>query len=309
MAYDSRLLTGVTVLMAVVEAGTMARAAEALGMTASGVGRAIARLETRIGIRLLERTTRSLRLTDEGRKFYEQVGPHLDGIEDAALEASGSAGVVKGRLRVNVAPIVSQTILSDRMGAFLADYPELRVEMIMRDAVGDLVADGFDMALRFGDPPENLIARRLADMRVITAASPTYIARRGRPSHPSELIDHETIDFWDPVKGRAYDWEFHRDGETLPVKTRARLMTSDAATMLASCLAGVGICQIPPIGAHHLFARGDLIDLFPDWPGERFPLYALYPPRQKHSAKVRAFVTFVEGLITEEGIKAGGSRA
>jgi DNA-binding transcriptional LysR family regulator len=105
--------------------------------------------------------------------------------------------------------------------------------------------DAIDTALRFGDPPENLIARRVADMRVITAASPNYIARRGRTSHPSELIDHETIDFWDPSKGRAYDWEFRHNTEVLPVKTRARLMTSDAATMLASCLAGVGICQLP----------------------------------------------------------------
>jgi hypothetical protein len=119
MRYDGRLLSGVTVLMAVVEAGTMARAAEALGLTASGVGRAIARLEARIGVRLLERTTRSLRLIDEGRRFYEQVGPHLDSIEQAAMEASGAAGLVRGRLRVNVAPIVSQTLLSNRLAEFL----------------------------------------------------------------------------------------------------------------------------------------------------------------------------------------------
>lgn len=302
MRYDGRLLSGVTVLMAVVEAGTMARAAEALGLTASGVGRAIARLEARIGVRLLERTTRSLRLTDEGRRFYEQVGPHLDSIEQAAMEASGAAGVVRGRLRVNVAPIVSQTLLSNHLGDFLAVYPEVRLEMIMRDTVGDLVADGFDMALRFGDPPETLIARKVADMRVITAAAPSYIARRGKPAHPSELAAHETIDFWDPVRGRPYDWEFRRDEEVLPVKTRARLMTSDAATMLAACLAGAGICQLPPLGAQHLFEGGELIDLFPDWPGERFPLFALYPPRQQRSAKVRAFVEFVERVSLERGL-------
>lgn len=297
MSYDSRLLSGVTVLMAVVEAGTMARAAEAIGLTPSGVGRAIARLETRIGVRLLDRTTRSMRLTEEGRRFYEQVGPHLDSIEQAATEISGSAGVVRGRLRVNVAPIVSQTILSNRLGEFLSSYPEVRLEMIMRDAVGDLVADGFDMALRFGDPPESLIARKLADMRVITAASPSYLERRGRPAHPSDLTAHDTIDFWDPLRSRAYDWEFRRGDEVLPVKTKARLMTSDAATMLWACLAGVGICQIPPVGAEHYFRDGQLVDLFPDWPGERFPLFALYPPRQQHSVKVRAFAEFVEAII------------
>jgi Bacterial regulatory helix-turn-helix protein, lysR family len=104
MPYDARLLSGVTVLMAVVEAGSMARAAETLGLTSSGVGRAIGRLETRVGVRLLERTTRTMTLTDEGRRFYEEVGPHLDGIEQAAITASGAAAIVRGRLRVNVDP-------------------------------------------------------------------------------------------------------------------------------------------------------------------------------------------------------------
>lgn len=302
MHYDSRLLAGVTVLMAVVEAGTMARAAEPLGLTPSGVGRAIARLEARIGTRLLERTTRSLRLTDEGRRFYEQVGPLLDGIEQAAMEVAGAGGLVRGRLRINVSPIVSQTLLSNRIGEFLALYPELRIEMIMRNAIGDLVADGFDMALRFGEPPEAFIARKLTDMRVITASSPSYIERHGKPLHPTDLGAHETIDFWDPVRSRAYEWEFRRGDEVLPVKTRARFMTSDPATMLAACVAGVGICQIPPIGAERLFESGALIDLFPDWPGERFPLFALYPPRQQRSAKVRAFVQFVEGVVQDANV-------
>jgi hypothetical protein len=104
MTYDGRLLSGVTVFMAVVEAGTMTRAADALGMTQSGVGRSIQRLEARIGARLLDRTTRTLRLTDEGRRFWERVGPHIDGIEEAALDAASSTEKVRGRLRVNVDP-------------------------------------------------------------------------------------------------------------------------------------------------------------------------------------------------------------
>src|ERR1700720_2301920 len=152
MPYDGRLLSGVTVLMAVVEAGSMVRAAEALGLTPSGVGRAIARLETRVGVRLLERTTRTMTLTDEGRRFYEEVGPHLDGIEQAATLASGSAVVVRGRLRVNVDPFFSRVVLAGQIAGFLEKHPEVRIELIMRDHVGDLVAYGFDLALRFGEP-------------------------------------------------------------------------------------------------------------------------------------------------------------
>lgn len=295
--YDSRLLSGINVLLAVVEAGTMVRAAEALGLSPSGVGRAVARLEARIGVRLLERTTRSLRLSDEGKTFVDQVGPHLDAIEQAAMEASGASGVVRGRLRINVAPIVSQTLLAPRIGEFLARYPDLRIEMILRDAVGDLVADGFDMALRFAEPPQNVVAKKLAELRIITTASASYIANHGRPSHPSELMDHDIIDFWDAANARAYDWEFIRKDETLTFRPHARMMTSDAATMLAACRAGLGICQIPKLGAEAMFASGELIDLFPDWPGELFPLYAFYPPRQARSPKVQAFVEFLHSIL------------
>src|SRR5437899_2796664 len=146
MPYDGRLLAGVTVLAAVVEAGTLSRAGEALGLSASGVSRAVSRLEARVGVRLLERTTRTLRLTDEGRRFFDRVSPLLAGIEDAAIEASGSAGAVRGRLRVNVDAFFSRVVLAPEVAKFLARFPEVSLELIMRDAPGDLVADGFDLA-------------------------------------------------------------------------------------------------------------------------------------------------------------------
>src|ERR1700756_973508 len=124
MPYDGRLLSGVTVLMAVVEAGSMARAADALGLTSSGVGRAVARLEARVGVRLLERTTRAMTLTDEGRRFYEEVGPLLDGIEQAAMTAGGAAGAVRGRLRANVDPFFSRLVLAAQGAAFLDRHPD-----------------------------------------------------------------------------------------------------------------------------------------------------------------------------------------
>src|ERR1700740_1571911 len=162
MGFDGKLLAGVRVFIGVVEAGTIARAAEALGLSPSGVSRALSRLEQRVGARLLERTTRSLSLTDEGRRFYEQVGPHLAGIEEATLEAAGSASKVRGRLRVNIDPFFSRIVLSRHLAAFLVRFPDLSVELIMRDSVGDLVADGFDLALRFGEPPAGSVVARKA---------------------------------------------------------------------------------------------------------------------------------------------------
>ena len=300
MPYDGRLLSGLTVLMAVVEAGSMARAAEALGLSSSGVGRAVARLEARVGIRLLERTTRTLTLTDEGRRFYEEVGPHLDGIEQAAITAAGAAGTVRGRLRVNVDPFFSRIVLAARVATFLDRHPEIRVELIMRDHVGDLVADGFDLALRFGEPPSgSLIARKLIETRILTVASPAFVERHGRPKHPSAVAKLPCVDFYDAANGCPFEWEFRRHREVLPVKPSSRLMVSDVGAMLSACEAGVGIAQIMQLGSRHLLDEGRLVNLFPDWPGELFPLYALYPSRQHRAAKVRTFIDFTVDLVAE----------
>jgi DNA-binding transcriptional LysR family regulator len=293
MPYDGRLLSGVTVLMAVVEAGTMVRAAEALNLSPSGVGRAVARLEARVGVRLLDRTTRSMSLTDEGRRFYERIGPHLDSIEEAALEAAGSAAIVRGRLRVNVDPFFSRIVLAGEIATFLDRYPDIRIELIMRDHVGDLVADGFDLAVRFGNPPVgSFIARKLVETRILTVASPAYIARRGHPAHPSDLTRHACIDFYDAANGRPFEWEFRRGSEVLPVAIGSRLMVSDVGTMLGACETGAGIAQILQLGTRELIESGRLVELFPDWPGELFALYALHPSRHHRAAKVRAFIDF-----------------
>ena len=300
MPYDGRLLSGVTVLMAVIEAGSMARAAEALGLTSSGVGRAVSRLEARIGVRLLERTTRTMTLTDEGRRFYEEVGPHLDGIEQAAMTAAGAAGTVRGRLRVNVDPFFTRVVLAGQVAAFLDRHPNVRLELIMRDHVGDLVADGFDLALRFGEPPTgSLISRKLIETRILTVASPSYIKRHGRPKHPSEVAHLPCIDFYDAANACAFEWEFRNDAEVLPVKPSSRLMVSDVGAMLGACEAGAGIAQIMELGSKQIVDSGRLVELFPDWPGELFPLYALYPSRQHRAAKVRAFVDFAIDALTD----------
>lgn len=293
MTFDGRLLSGVSVLAAVVEAGSFVAAAEALGLSASGVSRAIGRLETRVGIRLLDRTTRSLHLTDEGRRFYQQVAPLLEGIEEAAMQASGSATAVRGRLRVNVDPFFSRLVLAPHLADFLARYPDLEIELITRDEMGDLVADGIDIAVRFGpQPASSLIVRRLLETRILTVATPLYIARHGRPKTPEDLVRHACIQFRDPRTGRPFEWEFHTRRKVVPVATKGNLTLSDVGTMLGACLAGAGIAQVMALGVQDFLDRGQLIDLFPDWPDETFALYAVYPSRRHPPAKVRAFIDF-----------------
>jgi DNA-binding transcriptional LysR family regulator len=208
------------------------RAADALGLSPSGVSRAISRLEKRVGVRLLDRTTRSQTLTDEGRRPYDAVGPHLSGIEEAASAASGSANVVQGKLRVNVDPFFSRTVLPSRLPEFLGRHPDLSLELIMRDDVGDLVADGFDLAVRFGPPPmETLVARKLLETRIITVASPGYLSEHGTPGNPERVRQHQRNMFYNPVTARPFEWEFHRAKKVTEIPAEGRFLVSDVETM------------------------------------------------------------------------------
>lgn len=304
MTYDARLLSGIGVLAAVVEGGSFVRAAEALGLSDSGVSRAVARLEARLGIRLFDRTTRSLRLTDEGARFHAEVAPLLDALEAAAAEASGAAVAVRGRLRVDVDPFFARQVLVPRLSGFLERHPRLDVEFITREKAGDLVPDGVDVALRFGHPTAaSTMSRRLFETRVLTVASPAYLERHGRPATPRDLAHHRCIHFRDPMSGRPFAWKFVRDAETVDVAPRNAFMLGDVGFMLDACLAGIGIAQVLALGTEPLLADGGLVEIFCDWPGETFPLYAVHPSRHHPSAKVRSFLTFCLDAVRERDLR------
>jgi DNA-binding transcriptional LysR family regulator len=299
MPIDARLLTGIGTFIAVVEAGNFARAADALGLTPSGVSRSIARLEERLGIRLFERNARATVLTEAGQSLFSEVAPLLLGISEAASEAVAGAELVRGRLRVNCDGWFASLMLAPRLQPFLDEHPLLSLELIVRDSIGDLVADGFDVAIRFGEPEgSGLITRKLLETRIVTCAAPAYLDRYGHPTHPGDLAggQHQCILFRDPATGRPFGWEFHRGHEVLPVKVEGRLVLNDVATSLAACVAGFGIAQPMALGINDLLADRRLVELFPEWNGERFPLHAYYSSRHLCPCRVRAFLDFVAGI-------------
>jgi DNA-binding transcriptional LysR family regulator len=301
---DGRLIGGLVVLSAVARARSFGRAAERLGMTQSGVSKAIAKLESRLSTRLVHRTSRVVELTDEGRELYERVVQHLAGIGEAAAETSKSREAVRGRLRVNVDPLFSRMVLSPNLSKFLLQNPGLELRIETRDRIADLVSDGFDLAVRFGEPvPSALIARRLLDARILTVASPIYIDRHGRPRHPQDLASdaHQCILAIDPSTGRPFDWEFWRGNEVVSVAVNGRLTVTDSGTKLGACLAGFGIAQVIDLGLEHHFETGALIKLFPEWSDERFPLYVYYVSRNYVPAKVRKFIDFITGSLRTTG--------
>ena len=300
MSFDARLVTGAGVLAAVTEAGNFARAAEILGLTPSGVSRAVARLEARIGVRLYDRSPRSVTLTEEGRRFHAQIMPLLAGIEEAAADAAGAAVVVNGRLRVSVDPWFARMVLAPRLPRFMVRYPLLSVDLASSNYREEMMT-GVDVAVRFGPPDiASLITRKLFETPVLTCAAPSYLAQHGEPRTPHDLAHHECLLFRDPQTGRPFPWEFQRRGEVIEAKIAGRLMMDDPSAAVAACAAGQGVFQGLGMGLGPWFASGQLVQILPDWAEERYPLYAYHPSRHLPPAKVRAFLDFVQEISREE---------
>jgi DNA-binding transcriptional LysR family regulator len=300
MAFDERTLNGMSVLAAVANSGSFAAAAEALNMSQPGVSRAIARLEGRLDARLFDRHPRSVTLTDEGRRLYEQVVPLLTALEEAAESAACSKETVRGRLRVNVHPFFSNLILGPRLSEFLKAHPELKLDLVTRDQLSDTVSEGFDLAIRFGEPKSSSsIARKLVETRILTVASPSYLKEHGRPRSPDELRGSSRIclRYRNPETGLPLKWEFHRNGTQMELYPEGQLMVNDAGTMHAVSLAGYCIAQVMEPGIKGLIASGRLVNLFPDWCDERWPLYVLYPSRNHMPAKTNAFLDFISSIV------------
>jgi DNA-binding transcriptional LysR family regulator len=298
--FDRHSLDDLGLLSAVIEAGSFVRAGEALGLTQSAVSRAVARLEGRVGVRLFHRTARAISLTDEGRRFYDAIAPHLAAIEAATHGTRDASTQVRGRLRVNVDAGIGQYVLTPHLPRFLEQYPELFVELIVLDRMGDLVGDGFDVAIRFGLPePSALKARLLLRTRVLTCASPAYLARHGLPRHPSDVAHHQCVQMRDPSTGSPFAWEFVRGKKVIPVNTSGQLMVNATGPLLAACLGGQGIAQVIELYTRELVADGRLVQVLPEWAEETYPLYAYHHPAPRLSAKVRVFLDFVTALTRE----------
>ncbi len=296
-------LDGLDVLRAVVEAGSFAGAAEALWLTQPAVSRAVGRLEARVGVRMFHRNARSIALTDDGRRFYESVAPHLKAIDDATEEAVAGKSRVHGRLRVNVDPSVCQFVLASRLGPLLERYPDLFVELTSREKMGDLVREGFDVAVRFGRPePSALKARLLLRSRIVTCAAPAYVEKHGLPRHPRDLANHRCILMRDPSTGAPFGWELLRGKRAVAVDVRGPLMVNIGGGMMEACLAGQGVAQLFELYARPHIESGRLVHLLPEWSDEAYPLYVYHHPAPLISAKVRAFLDFVVAITRKDSL-------
>jgi len=291
VAYDH--LSAMAVFARVVEAGSFSRAARGLGLSKSAVSKQVARLEDRLGARLLNRTTRQLSLTEAGRAFYGGCRQMLAEAESAAAAVGHLAQAPRGTLHVNAPMSFGQQHVAPALPAFMAQYPELDVDLQLNDRTVDLVDEGFDLAVRIGELPDStLVARRLAPLRTAVVAAPAYLDRHGRPAHPRELQAHACLLYSYLASGRT--WRFAGPDGVVRVPVSGPLEANNGDVLLAAACGGAGIARLPTFICGDALRAGRLERVLDDWvdTGDA-AVYAVYPASRNVSPKVRVFLAFL----------------
>ena len=286
-------LRAMAVLVSVAEAGNFTLAAERLGISAVMVGKHIQQLEHALGAVLIERTTRKQRLTAQGQSYYQQCKLVLAQVQHADQLLAAQQIQPSGRLRISAPRTLGSLWLAPRLMAFMAQYPQLSLDLQLNNRPVDLLEEDFDLAVRIG-PVHNeaLIARRLGDYQLVLAAAPSYLAQHGMPSHPSELNRHQLMQHqvWDE---RPHDVQITlRDHQRWPVQSR--LCSNDSQALRAAALAGLGLIFQPALLLSDVLASGELIPVLPEYWPQPWPIHLLYRTSQRGSVKIERLVSWLQ---------------
>ena len=278
--------------------GSFSEAARQLGMAPSAVSRAVLRLEDELGVRLLQRTTRSLTLSEEGNRFYQRAQHILNDLEEAELEVKQSQSIPIGTLRLDLSFTFGKMHIAPALLQFAAQYPELKLNVSFNDRLIDLIEEGVDATVRIGMPNDSsLIMHHLATARHVTCASPQYLAQQGTPTTLTELLQHRCVNFVYPQTRQEPTWKFEQNGELIDLVVDSYLRFDNSEVILAAVIQGAGVVQLPKFIAANAIARGDLQPILQSYaPQVGLPITVLYPQKRYLSAKVRVFVEFMTEL-------------
>ncbi|AOY02423.1 LysR family transcriptional regulator [Jeongeupia sp. USM3] len=280
------------VFTAVVDAGSFVRAAERLGQSTTAVSRQLAELEAHLGVRLLQRTTRTMSLTEAGRIYYAQCVSLLADLSDAEAAVSSASQIASGVLRVNAPVSFAIRHLAPLLPRFRTLQPQVGIELAVNDRVVDLVDEGFDLALRISRQPQasTLIARRLASVRVVVCASPDYLARHGTPATPDDLGRHQCLGY--SYTDRGTSWEF-TGPPAHSIEVNGFLRANNGDVLVEAAIAGAGLIAQPTFLVGDALRDGRLVRVLADHALPDYTAWAVYPSRRFLSAKVRSFVDFL----------------
>lgn len=287
----------------VVQEGGFSAAARSLDLTPSAVSKLIARLEARLGTRLLLRTTRAITLTEEGEAYHHATLKILQDLNDADQEASG--GAVRGRLRVNVTIPFGTMFVAPAMPAFVARNPDLVVDLSFTDGIVDLVAEKIDVAIRMGNLPDSgLIARKLGQSRRVICAAPTYLERRGKPEIPADLERHDCLTF--NFRRARPSWPFRFEGRDVAQPVTGSLVVNNGETMKQMAIVGAGIARLGLFHVAAEIAEGRLVPLLEDCnPGDLELVHAIYVGGGPLPHRVRAFIEYMVEVLDETPLLKG----
>jgi len=285
-------ISAIPVFTAVIEQGSFSKAAEKLGITKSAVSKRIAGLEAQLGVKLLYRTTRKLRLTEAGERYFAYALQALQAAQEAENAATELQRVPKGTLRVSSPMSFGRLHLAPMIPLFLQQYPQINLHMDMSDTWSDVIAEGFDLALRAGDLVDSsLIARKLTPLHSVLCASPGYLAEHSVPKMPQDLIHHNCVLY--TYHTVVNEWEFIKNGEEETVRISGNYQVNNSEALRESLVQGLGIGRLPTFIAGGDIDAGRLVSVINDYVMPYKSLYAVFPEKQYMPEKVRVFIDFL----------------
>lgn len=288
------------VFVQVAEMGSFIRAAHALEVPRASVSAAVQQLETQLGVRLLHRTTRQVRLTADGEQLLERLRPLLAEVEDIDQSFQASQRQASGRLSVDVPSRIARRLIAPALPGLLRRHPHLQLVLGSADRAIDLVQEGVDCAVRVGDLHDSsLVMRPLGHIALINCASPAYLGEFGHPRQPGDLVEgHWIIGYASPKTGRESPWEYLADdGHTQRLELPSRVVVNNAESYIACCRAGLGLMQIPRYDVQHLLDAGELVEVLPGYRAASMPIALIYPHRHQRSRRLAVFHEWFESLL------------
>jgi DNA-binding transcriptional LysR family regulator len=294
------------IFVTVADLASFTRAAERLGVAKARVSTAVQQLEAGVGTRLLQRTTRTVRLTSDGEQFLDRARALLADAERLHGLFRAAGGALRGRLRVDLPTILARDVVVPRLPEFLAAHPQLELALSTTDRLVDVVQEGFDCVLRVGGLADStLVARSLGALPMINAASPAYLARHGTPRTLAELDLHRVVHYSAALTERGAGWEYREGGAVRLRPMRSALVVNGTDAYQAACLAGLGLIQAPAPSLRPLIASGRLVEVLPEHTAAPLPVSLLYPDRRQLAPRVQALMGWLTQVLAPFVAEAG----
>jgi DNA-binding transcriptional LysR family regulator len=288
-------LLAMRVFARVVEAGNFTRAADSLDMPNATVSKLVQELESHLGVRLLQRTTRRVTVTPEGQDYYAKGSRVLRDLEDIDASFNAARGKPRGHLRIDIGGSTASDVLIPLLPDFMASYPDIRIDLGVSDRAVDLISDNVDCVIRGGAlDNSSLVARHIGDAPMVTCATPGYLKQHGVPAYPDELKNgHKLISYVSTSNGRAFPFRFEHKGEKLEIKVEHRIGVNESNAHLATCLAGLGIAQTFAYAARPALRDGSLVEILKKWRPAPYPFHVVYPSNRHVSHRLRVFIDWL----------------